>query len=732
MTVAVQVPTATFLGNGTASGLNLAFQFLDNSHLVVTKIASDGGQTILVEGSDYSVSGSGLSTGGVVTPLAVIAIGDQWKVERATPREQVADYAEGDDFPAASHEGALDRDMMIEQEQDEIISNSRSRSVLVPDGETAPDFASLAGLTDGDQIEYRDNKLQKRDVSSFAGKFYAGDAEGKPVASEGIGSDADLRTDLAAPTGSSLQGFRAAGSDQAVLSTQTKLQQIVDTRDYGTGALTLANWQLSKAHRDDIVLDARQSGMISAVSGSDNRLALQDMDAWAETKGGKKILLPTGTYPMDGTFEPSGENSFEGAGGSLGQTVIELQATDAPGWWIKERSCQIKGIQFTNSTARTAKAVTDVLVNDLHIGDVDGGATTISRVELEDIYFTNSAYSSLMITSSWEMGYLNNISGADGMGFGVIIDDGTRLGYTNKALAAFETRSSRIRMIEYALKGAILGHASQTNRGLHNILEIFECLGCCWDRATLTSLGMTTHQMDIYMGNTRLIQPDFEDQQYDQTVTSSTGMTRTANATPAKGIQCLSTGGHIEGGHFSSLEECASIVAPGWNVVGNPAVFAGDYGVAMTHGFQFSAAATKFHAEGISQSGTTKLFDCRNEYGTVFYDGYEYIPTSSSVLGPGIRINHSPLDATISGGVLTTTNKHITVRGEGAASDSVSTFRRAAGLNGVSGDEVILYPGAETITLVDGSVIDNHTGANRTLDRPMTHKYQPTTWYGEA
>lgn len=732
MTIAATAPIIEYAGSGAATPLAVPFRFFANADLIVTKIV-DGVETVLVSGTDYSVSGADSDSGGTVTPLAPIPTGTSWKIERITARIQQTDFVDGNNFPSEAHENGLDRLMAIEQEQDVTAADTRARAPLVPSGEYAPDFASLDALEDGDLLEYRGGKFRPFDHAPYAGKFFAGDATGRPVPASGTeGADEALRADLASVIGASLSRFTQIGGDPAAQSVEEKLRQNVDTRDYGTKALTLANWQISKAHRDDIVCDARQSGMISLVDGDNNRGALQDMDAWSEAKGGKKILLPTGSYPMDGTFEPSGENSYDASGGSRSQTVIELQATDAPGWWCKERSVKIKGIHFDNSETRRDKAVTDINVVDLLIGDIDGGATTISRVELEDLYFTQSAYASLMIMASWELGFIRNISGADGLGFGMIMDDATRLGYAAKKLGAFMTTSANIRFFEYALKGAILGHPAQTNRGLHNIFNIIECLGCCWDRATLTSLGLTTHQMDIHFGNTRLIQPDFEDQQYNQSLTSSTGMARTANLTPAKGIQALSTGGHIEGGHFSSLLSSGDILAPGWNVIGNPIVFAGTYGVAMPYAFQFAAAATGFIAEGKGQSGATVLFDFRNEFGRVFYDGYEFKPTSSSVLGAGIRMNKTPIDTVISGGILTGINHRVVVRGEGAVADSLATLRRASGLNGVGGDEMILYPGAETITLVHGSVIDNPAAVDRALSRPTPHIFQTNKWFGAA
>lgn len=734
MTVSSDYAPHSYKPGSAMAAEAIPFYFLDSAHVIVKHQASGSTtKTLLVEGTDYTIAGDGSSRTGTITAAASWPTADDFLIARVTGLRQEADLLAHESLPSAEVEKELDRRALIEQEHAYIATNTAGRALLVPDGEYAPDFASLAGLSDGDILEFRAGKLAIMDVSGFAGKFFAGDALGKPTPASGTeGADGALRTDLASVPGSSLARYTAVGSDPAVQSVETKLRQNVRTEDYGTGALTTYNYELSKAHRDEIVCDARQSGMISLIDGTNNREALASMDAWSQAKGGKRILMPTGSYPMDGTFEPSGENMFDGSGGSRSQTVIELQSLDAPGWWCKERSIRIKGINFTNSFARTALAATDTNIIDLLFGDIDGGASFISRVELEDIMFTRSAYCSLMATTSWEMGYMQNITGVDGMGFGMIFDDATTLGYAVKRFGQFMTKSARFRFLEYALKGAMIGRVGQVNRGLHNIFETLECLGCCWDRATLTSMGLTTHMVDVYHGNCIFHQPDMEDQQYAATVTVSTGMARTPNTTPAKGFLCASSGGHIIGGHNSSVLVCADIQAPGWSVTDNPYVGVGTYGVSLPYAFQFNTSAPKFRAEGIAQPGTTKLFDCRTEYGKVFYDGYDYQPTSSTVDGPGLRLNRSPVDAVISGGIINTINKNVTPRGEGGLADSLSQILRSAGVFGLPGDQLTLYPGAETITLAHGAVINNPAAVNRDLTRPYSYKYQPTTWYGEA
>lgn len=115
MTVAAITPEVTYLGNGTAAPLAVPFRFLAPDDLIVTRIAPGNVLTLLVRGVDYTVAGAG-GLAGTVTPLAAIAVGTSWLIQRSTPHIQATDYVTGDDFPAETHELALDRLMLIVQE----------------------------------------------------------------------------------------------------------------------------------------------------------------------------------------------------------------------------------------------------------------------------------------------------------------------------------------------------------------------------------------------------------------------------------------------------------------------------------------------------------------------------------------------------------------------------------------------------------------------------------------
>jgi hypothetical protein len=179
MTTAALMPSASYIEDGVTLNFAAPFRYLSNSDLVVDRIDALGVVTRLKRGVDYNATAGGTDAGGTVTMLSTVA-GAKLRIRRATARSQATNYATADTFPAKSHEAALDRSMLIDQEQDVQIADTALRALLVPDGEAAGTIPKLD-----------DRK----------GKFIAFDANGVPIAATGSGTDGALRADLAGING---------------------------------------------------------------------------------------------------------------------------------------------------------------------------------------------------------------------------------------------------------------------------------------------------------------------------------------------------------------------------------------------------------------------------------------------------------------------------------------------------------------------------------------------------
>lgn len=133
MTVSNQTSKNIYVGNGVNLIFAYTFRIFEDADLEVTiQDTSVTPQTeiVLVLNSDYTVSGEGVQTGGDVTLLlggqlvAAPAATDNITIRRALPITQPTDYVENDPFPAESHEDALDRGAMIDQQLQEQVDRS--------------------------------------------------------------------------------------------------------------------------------------------------------------------------------------------------------------------------------------------------------------------------------------------------------------------------------------------------------------------------------------------------------------------------------------------------------------------------------------------------------------------------------------------------------------------------------------------------------------------------------
>lgn len=111
MTVTVNKTTAgPYAGDGVTTAFLVDFPFLDATHLEVYRA-----DVLLTLNTDYTVTGAGQQSGQVIL-MQPLAVGYTLTIERVVPLTQLADYVQGDAFPAETHEKALDKLTMIAQQ----------------------------------------------------------------------------------------------------------------------------------------------------------------------------------------------------------------------------------------------------------------------------------------------------------------------------------------------------------------------------------------------------------------------------------------------------------------------------------------------------------------------------------------------------------------------------------------------------------------------------------------
>lgn len=128
MTITATTPRITYAGDGVTVDFAVPFAFFGSDEIkVIEKVIATGVETVKTLTTHYTVSGGNGSTG-TVTAVSAPPGTVTWTLSRMTKRTQEVDYTPNDDFPAETHERALDRSMAVAQEIDDAVSRSAKLS----------------------------------------------------------------------------------------------------------------------------------------------------------------------------------------------------------------------------------------------------------------------------------------------------------------------------------------------------------------------------------------------------------------------------------------------------------------------------------------------------------------------------------------------------------------------------------------------------------------------------
>lgn len=115
MTVSTEVNHEQYTGNGTTTVFPFRFRILKDSHLAVTVSDLNGDLSTLTLGTDYTVTGAGLVTGGEVVLSNPLANGWLISLDRDLPVVQETDLRNQGRFFPETHEDAFDYLTMLIQ-----------------------------------------------------------------------------------------------------------------------------------------------------------------------------------------------------------------------------------------------------------------------------------------------------------------------------------------------------------------------------------------------------------------------------------------------------------------------------------------------------------------------------------------------------------------------------------------------------------------------------------------
>lgn len=226
-----------YAGAGTTGPFTVNFRFLDQAHLRVIR-TDNTGEHVLVLTTDYTVAGVGNPTGSV-TLVAALPVGQTLTIIRNVPQTQEADYVQNDDFPAQSHETALDKLTMICQQ----ISEQLGRSITIPASGASGVSTQLPIPTANAFLSW--NSTGTALLNIFASIIHNG--VGAPAV--GLGSDSQFYIDtgpydIYGPKTGGAWGsaiplkFLQTGTGAVRRDFQSKGRDVVSVKDFGTTTTT--------------------------------------------------------------------------------------------------------------------------------------------------------------------------------------------------------------------------------------------------------------------------------------------------------------------------------------------------------------------------------------------------------------------------------------------------------------------------------------------------------------
>ncbi|HCI4669027.1 TPA: phage tail protein, partial [Escherichia coli] len=115
MTVSTEISHNEYLGNGVTTSFPYTFRIFKDTDLDVSTITADGLVSPMILGTDYMVTGAGLSSGGSVITSSPVLPGITISITRNLPAVQETDLRNQGKFFAEVHEDAFDYLTMLIQ-----------------------------------------------------------------------------------------------------------------------------------------------------------------------------------------------------------------------------------------------------------------------------------------------------------------------------------------------------------------------------------------------------------------------------------------------------------------------------------------------------------------------------------------------------------------------------------------------------------------------------------------
>lgn len=144
MTISTTTNRVKYNCDGATVDFVFNFPITAKSDLTVIHVDSAGTETTLALTTNYTISAGPWTSGGTVTTLVTYPATDDILIKRILPLTQDTDYVSNDPFPAETHEAALDKLTMIDQQ----IQEDLDRSIKLQESSTVTDVTIVDPVAD--------------------------------------------------------------------------------------------------------------------------------------------------------------------------------------------------------------------------------------------------------------------------------------------------------------------------------------------------------------------------------------------------------------------------------------------------------------------------------------------------------------------------------------------------------------------------------------------------------
>lgn len=132
MTISTTISRVTFAGDSITTVFTIPFLFYNQTDILVVKTAGGGGTSTLILNTDYTLSGTGVISGGTLTKTTALATGETMAIISSPPFTQTSHFVSNQTFPSAAVEQSLDKVVQLNQRLNDLLG----RSLRAPDSDS--------------------------------------------------------------------------------------------------------------------------------------------------------------------------------------------------------------------------------------------------------------------------------------------------------------------------------------------------------------------------------------------------------------------------------------------------------------------------------------------------------------------------------------------------------------------------------------------------------------------